>query len=302
MSCCVLMSTYNGSNFIKEQLDSIRDQNTCNDIEVLIRDDGSSDDTISLIKHYSEQFRMRITLYQGENRGPCGSFLELINKAPEAELYAFCDQDDVWLPGKIGSAEKALKHFSEPALWISNFDVTDEKLKVIEEAALEEPERDQFKALFYNNVPGCAMVFNRALLFELRKLNIMHFRMHDILALCIALITGRVIYDSTPYIFYRQHAKNAVGKYSKKIKPLKWVKDKVGIIISNDSFNYATYSRRIIDVYGDILSSEAKNEYSLIANYKKGFNRMKLLKKKYTVGRGGRTSKSIRTRILLGKI
>jgi hypothetical protein len=62
------------------------------------------------------------------------------------------------------------------------------------------------------------------------------------------------------------------------------------------------YARRIIEVYGDILSSEIKNEYNLIANYKKGFNRIRLLKKEYTVGRGGRTSKSIRMRILLGKI
>ena len=302
MSCCVLMSTYNGRKFIKEQLDSIRDQKECVDIEVFIRDDGSSDNTINLINNYSNQCTMKISVYQGDNRGPSGSFLELIRKAPVADYYTFCDQDDVWMPGKIASAEKALAPFSSPALWISNYDVTDEKLNVIEERALIEPEKDPLKALFYNNVPGCTMVFNRSLLIELQKMNISDFRMHDILALCVALISGKVIYDNTSYIYYRQHSSNAVGKYSKKIRPLKWVKDKFGIIISSDSFNYATYAQRIIDAYGNILSDELKKEYTLIANYKKGINRVRLLKKEYTVGKGGRTSKSIRMRILLGKI
>jgi rhamnosyltransferase len=302
MSFCILISTYNGSKFIKDQLDSIRDQKAYDDIEVFIRDDESSDNTISLVKDYSQQFKMKISLYQGENRGPSDSFLDLINKAPEAEYYAFCDQDDAWIPGKIATAEEALAPLSCPALWFSNYDVTDDKLNVIEEQALTEPEKNQLKALFYNNVPGCTMVFNRALLVELRKLNINHFRMHDILALCVALISGKVIYNNTSYIYYRQHSGNAVGRYSKKIKPFKWVRDKLGVISSNDSFNYAMYARRIIEVYGDILSSEIKNEYNLIANYKKGFNRIRLLKKEYTVGRGGRTSKSIRMRILLGKI
>ena len=302
MSCCVLMSTYNGSKFIKEQLDSIRDQKECGDIEVFIRDDGSSDNTISLINDYSNQYTMNISVYQGDNRGPSGSFLELIRKAPVADYYTFCDQDDVWMPGKIASAEKALAPFSGPALWISNYDVTDEKLNVIEEHALTEPEKDPLKALFYNNVPGCTMVFNRALLIELQKMNISDFRMHDILALCVALISGEVIFDNTSYIYYRQHSANAVGKYSKKIKPFKWGKDKLGIIISSDSFNYETYARRIIEVYGNVHSNEARDEYNLIANYKKGFNRIRLLNKKYTVGKGGRTSKSIRMRILSGKI
>ena len=302
MIFCVLMSTYNGSKFIKEQLDSIRDQKSCCDIEIFIRDDGSSDDTVTLIKDYSRQNKIKISLYQGENCGPSDSFLDLISNAPMADYYAFCDQDDIWMQGKMASAEKTLALISCPALWVSNYDVTDENLNVIEEKSLVEPERNQFKALFYNNVPGCTMVFNRALLVELQKANIKHFRMHDILALCVALISGKVIYDNTPYIYYRQHSANAVGKYSKKINPFKWIKDKLSIIISTDSFNYDTYARRMIEVYGNILSREIKNEYNLIANYKKGFNRMKLLKKEYTIGKGNRTSKSIRMRILMGKI
>ena len=302
MSMCVLMSTYNGAKYIEEQIKSIENQEMMGAIEIFIRDDSSTDNTIELIRNYSKTSNINISIHSGTNLGPSGSFLELISMAPDADFYAFCDQDDVWLPGKIIAAETALRVLSVPALWISNYDVTDDTLNIIEHSALIEPESNQFKALFYNNVPGCTMDFNKALLFELRKLCIKKFRMHDILTLCVALITGEVLFDKTPYIYYRQHESNTVGKYSKKIKPFQWIIDKLGIIFSDESFNYTTYSKRILEIYYDRISENEIREYRLIETYQRGMNRFELLKRPYTRGSCGRTAKSIRMRILLGKI
>ena len=303
MRLCVLMSTYNGMKYIKEQLDSIFGQEAENvEIHVLIRDDGSTDNTVAFCRDYATQNNVAISIIEGNNIGPSASFLHLIQDCGEFDYYAFCDQDDVWLEGKVRAAISALSKISGSALWVSNYDVTDSELNVIEKGALEQPETDQLKALFYNNTPGCTMILNKDLLLELRKLKLDDFRMHDILTLCVSLISGKVIFDNTSYIYYRQHSANAVGKYSKKIKPIKWIKDKFRIVISDYSFNYTSFAQKVLETYDDLLDNKIKEEYILVSNYKKGLNRLRLLKKPYTQGNGGRTSKSIRMRILIGKV
>lgn len=71
--------------------------------------------------------------------------------------------------------------------------MTDSDLRVMIPSVLKQPVQDSVRAVFYNNVPGCTMVFNWALMQELRKVNISNIRMHDIMAINVALITGKVI-------------------------------------------------------------------------------------------------------------
>ena len=92
---CVLMSTYNGGKFLREQINSILNQVNAN-ITLLIRDDGSSDNTLGILKEYEEQ--NKLTFYSGKNMGPAMSFIDLLFSAPEAEYYAFADQDDFHHP------------------------------------------------------------------------------------------------------------------------------------------------------------------------------------------------------------
>ena len=99
MKLIVLLSTYNGEKYLREQLNSLVKQILRPD-QILIRDDGSSDATMDIIKYYADSYKF-IKYYQGENLGAAKSFMELINKAEEADYYALCDQDDVWFEDKL---------------------------------------------------------------------------------------------------------------------------------------------------------------------------------------------------------
>ena len=97
----ILLSTYNGEKFLEAQLDSILKQ-SYQDYNILIRDDGSSDNTISILNSYKENYPQKIFLIDNENKnlGSTGSFLTLLNHS-RADLIFFCDQDDVWHSKKI---------------------------------------------------------------------------------------------------------------------------------------------------------------------------------------------------------
>ena len=102
----VLMSTYNGKDYLREQIDSILAQN-CKEqmgvsLKLFIRDDGSKDGTQKILDEYAEKYPDRISWYQGENIGVIKSFFELMEKSDEkAEYYAFSDQDDYWHKEKL---------------------------------------------------------------------------------------------------------------------------------------------------------------------------------------------------------
>ncbi len=97
----ILLSTYNGQLYLKEQIDSLLDQtykNWC----LFVRDDGSSDDTLQIISTYAKKCPERIVLLT-DNRGnikPAASFMQLLSMV-DMDYYMFCDQDDIWLSTKI---------------------------------------------------------------------------------------------------------------------------------------------------------------------------------------------------------
>ena len=107
MKLIVLMSTYNGEKYLREQLNSLVTQKFKPD-QIMIRDDGSNDSTMDIIKYYADSYKF-IKYYQGENLGPAKSFMELINKAEDADYYALCDQDDVWFDDKLSTAVDTLE-------------------------------------------------------------------------------------------------------------------------------------------------------------------------------------------------
>ena len=106
---CVIMSTYNGEQYIRQQLASILEQ-TYKGIQVLIRDDGSSDKTVEILHEYQSRYP-NIQYYTGNNMGAAQSFYDLLKHVPmEADYIAFSDQDDVWLEGKVKAATSDLIH------------------------------------------------------------------------------------------------------------------------------------------------------------------------------------------------
>lgn len=138
MKVNILLSTYNGEQFLAEQVKSIQEQ-TYQEWQLLIRDDGSSDGTVEVIKQLAAQdSRIHfINENQVENVGVIKSFHALL-KHSEADLYCFSDQDDFWLPEKISLQVAEAKKYSQdkPLLIYTDLKVVDENLSVLHESMI----------------------------------------------------------------------------------------------------------------------------------------------------------------------
>lgn len=207
----VLLSTYNGKQYIREQLDSILNQ-SYQDIQIQIRDDGSSDGTIAILKEYSEKYD-NIQYYVGKNIGACASFFELFNyKEYNADYYATCDQDDVWMEDKIEVAIKQLENYDQIALYCCRTQLVDEQLQPIEDHLRNYCPRPSFgNALVENICTGCTIVFNQKLYQLIKGKRPQYCVIHDMWLYQVASCFGTVIYDDQPYIYYRQHSGNVIG-------------------------------------------------------------------------------------------
>lgn len=126
----VVLSTYNGEKYIKKQIDSILRQ-TYKNIEIYVRDDGSKDKTVEILKRYEND--RKIKLYVQENVGFIKSFFKCLSFCDDADYYAFCDQDDEWNEDKIERAVNLLneKEQVKPLLYFSDYDYYDENMNFI---------------------------------------------------------------------------------------------------------------------------------------------------------------------------
>lgn len=211
----VLLSSYNGEKYIREQIDSILAQNDVA-VKLLVRDDGSSDGTVNVLNQYKEAHdNIRVIL--GENLGVIGSFFKLIEEAEEADYTAFADQDDVWLPGKLFRAVSALKEqqTEEPLVYCSAKQLVDEQLHPLPAGIQYNSVKPVFgNALVENMCTGCTCVINKEML-RLLKGRIPEFTvMHDFWIYLVGSCFGRVIYDEESHILYRQHKGNELGAAS----------------------------------------------------------------------------------------
>ncbi|EOH77460.1 glycosyltransferase family 2 protein [Enterococcus malodoratus] len=210
----VLMSTYNGEDFVEEQIASILAQEKVA-VTLFIRDDGSKDHTVSIIKKIGSPHIERI--YQGENLGYGKSFFELVKSVPQNfDYYAFSDQDDYWLPEKLNQAIEKLEDMSEERkLYFSNLQVVDNELIFIKEKNFANMKISLGSAFVRNRTAGCTYVFNRNLFNLCRLYPIDGFSKmveHDaiIYKLCLAT-NGGIYYDENSFILYRQHEYNVTG-------------------------------------------------------------------------------------------
>lgn len=209
----VLLSTYNGEQYIKEQLDSILNQDYSN-ITILIRDDGSKDKTVSILDEYASEYN-NITYYQGQNIGVINSFFDLMKNADmSADYYSLSDQDDVWDQKKISCAVAKLESMNQKksSLYCGRTTLVNQDLERINSTIKEHKIVPDFgNALVENICTGCTCVMNHKLL-QIIQTHIPRFTvMHDWWIYLIASSVGEVCYDNNSYMLYRQHDKNVVG-------------------------------------------------------------------------------------------
>lgn len=215
------MATYNGACYIDEQIMSIKNQTFKNWI-LYIRDDGSTDETINIIKKEIQGWEDKIVLIKSikEIDGIAGNFYELL-KFSKAEYLTFSDQDDVWLETKLETIYKKClqlerEHSEEtPVLVHSDLKIVDSNLKIISDSFFKsqmmKPGRDSVRHLLVQNiVTGCTIMINRPLKKLIMPLH-QDMIMHDWWIALVASITGVIGYIPEPLILYRQHNKNSIG-------------------------------------------------------------------------------------------
>ncbi|MFI3218947.1 MAG: glycosyltransferase family 2 protein [Methylococcales bacterium] len=208
----VLLSTYNGSQFLKQQLDSLYEQ-TYPNIKILVRDDGSTDTSRNILA--AEQLKGAIEQLDAHNNmGATRSFFTLLHHAAQTKTayVAFCDQDDIWQAGKIERAVSVLSSVSDrPVLYCCRLDIVDERLKSLELSA--KPRKIGFgNALVENIAVGCTIVLNRKAIDLLCQQPLPnHVYAHDWWCYLVIACFGDVIFDDHVLIQYRQHSNNVVG-------------------------------------------------------------------------------------------
>ena len=206
----VLMATYNGEKYLQEQLCSLYNQKNVS-VSVLVRDDGSSDSTIDILKENEKNHELK--WYQGIHSNVQKGFFELMVRAKELpfKYIAFCDQDDVWDDDKLDIAIQQIKQYDVPALYYAGQRLVDENLKLIEIHKLNS-QRSLKTRFVLSDFAGCTGVFNRELLEQVVGFEPDYMLMHDtwILRVCLA-IGGEVIVDCAPRMNYRQHSGNTLG-------------------------------------------------------------------------------------------
>lgn len=275
----VLLATYNGEKYLKEQIDSILNQ-TYKNIHLIISDDNSKDSTRAILEQYQKQ-DSRITIYlQEQNLGYIKNF-EFLLKKVESDYYMLSDQDDVWLPEKIEKSMQTLKN-QNADLVFGDLEVVDENLQTIY------PSFGDFMLLnrkikkyvnsyrvnyLYNCVTGCTILSKKEYIKDI--LPIPHdskYVPHDYWMGIMVALKGKLAYMPEKYIKYRQHGNNQIGtdKISHKFKKLDQVRE---LFINVKLGIFGTYMENNSRFPEEIqkLNLQALEYFKMVQN-KKNFN------------------------------
>lgn len=216
----IVMATYNGEKFIEAQIGSLLNQ-TYQNWHLIIRDDGSTDQSVHILKEYKKQFPTKISILESKKHlGACLNFGELLQHST-ADYVMLCDQDDVWLPEKIevsfkGMLQLEAKYGKEkPLLLFTDLKVVASDLMVIARSFWEyekiNPNNTTVNRLLVQNVvTGCTIIMNK----KLRDLSTpipSEAIVHDWWTALVASVFGHMHYINIPTVLYRQHGQNDIG-------------------------------------------------------------------------------------------
>ena len=219
----IIMATFNGQEYIEEQLESIKAQ-TYKDWKLVVRDDCSKDRTVEILKKFAKEVEQEVIIKVNEK--PSGSakknFARLLQDVQNDSYVMFSDQDDVWKDDKVEITYKAMmsaekKYGKEiPLLVHGDVEVIDENGNVIADSMFKlshiEADSGLSKLIIQNHVTGCTMMFNKSLSEGIVKyISDDKVIMHDYFAALYASVFGKIIVIKRPLLSYRQHGDNSVG-------------------------------------------------------------------------------------------
>jgi glycosyltransferase involved in cell wall biosynthesis len=261
------MATYNGEQYIKEQLDSIFRQ-TQNCFHVVVCDDCSTDATWEILREYASRHPGEITLSQNKvNRGGAAkNFLDMISQYRHSYVM-LCDQDDIWKPDKIALSLAAIQKEEKrigahtPILLHTDLEVVDARLHTIAKSFVTRenivPDLYSLEAqTIQNTVTGCTVMMNRALVDLVRMPG--YCMMHDWWLGLIASAFGRRLFLPRQTVLYRQHGQNSIG--STNTNTLLFQINKVihARKKRRELFERCYQADSFLTAYSDILSHEQK--------------------------------------------
>lgn len=262
----ILLSSYNGADYIEEQIESILKQDYT-DFDLIIRDDGSTDNTISIIKKILNEHD-NVILIKGNNIGLVKSFFYLLEYAytKKYDYYAFSDQDDVWLPDKISTAITKLQkcnNSTTPLLYSCTSSLVDRNLRSVGKTT----EKQNKKITFFNTAiqnicPGHNQVLNKKLVQVLisANQNLEKIYSQDLWISNAAAVTGKILFDNTYHTLYRMHGNNELG-YGK--GNLGRLRGHLKRLHKNETQKMAIQLKVFSECFKKFLSNGEQNEISL---------------------------------------
>ena len=275
----VLLATYNGEKYLREQIDSILNQ-TYSNIRLVISDDCSKDNTREIIKEYEEKDDRVISYFHEKNLGYVKNFEFLLTKV-ENDIYMLSDQDDVWLPTKIEHTYNKMVE-TNADLVFTDLEVVDENLKMMYPSfndymklsrKIKKYKTDYRLQYLYNCVSGCTLMSKKKFLDMILPIPTQSkYAIHDTWIATAIANNGKVEYLDEKTILYRQHGNNQVGteKVSHGFEKLDQVRE---LFINVKIGLFETYVK-IDRIFNDKLKKENKEalEYFKMIENKKNVN------------------------------
>lgn len=225
----VCLATYNGSRFIREQVESILPQLGPAD-ELVVSDDHSRDDTLQVIRSFSDP---RIKITENKSRkGAIGNFENALRLA-KGDVLVLSDQDDVWLPGKLEVVREQMSgKESSPHLIVMDYQVVDFDDKVLVDSFFRyrKAGKGLLKNIYDNTYVGCNSAFNRKLL-EIALPFPDRIPMHDMWLGLLAELFGETQFVPRTTMKYRRHDKN-VTPFRRELRPLLQIRRRVNLVFA----------------------------------------------------------------------
>lgn len=251
MKVNILMSTYNGQQFLAEQIRSIQEQSYA-DWTLFIRDDGSSDNTKEILKDFERQ-DSRIHIIdndESDNLGVIKSFHKLVNH-DRADFYFFSDQDDVWLPNKLELSLKEAQNYPAdlPLMVYMDLKVVNQDLEIMTESMVKSQSHhantELVQELTENTVTGGVAMINHTLAEMWQETD--DILMHDWYLALLASAFGNLVFIDQPGELYRQHSDNVLGARTLSKRFKKWIRPHI-----------------LFAVYWDLIKNSQKQARNLL--------------------------------------
>lgn len=260
----IAMATYNGENYIKEQIESIIGQ-TFKDWRLIIRDDLSTDNTLKIIHEYAKKDSRIVLIEDDLGNVNVSKNFELALKKCDAPYIMFADQDDIWFENKIDMSIAQIKKIEKddvPVLIFTNSILTNQSLDVKWENNYNFKEEPQLSNFLFTNAgyQGSAMMFNKSLKEKIFPF-FMNSSVHDYHVSLVALLFGEVYHVSTPLMLYRRHSNSTTTKNIT-------IKERLVWLFQNKSFLYddkmISYLKKFISYYEKQITEK---DMSIIKDY-----------------------------------